>query len=475
MVDVNRMWLAMLGYHREELIGASSRGLGLWKDWSVRERLTARLRAEGSVREEPVQLVTRDGAIRDTVWSGEMIAAGDGRYMLSAFHDVTERRQLEERLLHSQKMEAVARLAGGIAHDFNNMIGVIMGFASILEEKLGPESPMRSDVQEILAAAQRSANLTRQLLAFARKQVATPVPLDLNQSLASMQKVLERLIGEDIALSMRFQEGLWPVNIDPSQFDQIIANLATNARDAIEDVGSIIIRTSNVVVDEARALAHEEAVPGEYVELSFSDTGRGMDAATQARLFEPFFTTKPKDKGTGLGLATIFGIVRQNNGFLSVYSEVGTGTTFRLFLPRYHGAAEPRPVERAPEAARGGTETVLVVEDEEQLLALAKRALSQAGYTVVAFTSPRRALSYYEGSAGSIDLLLSDIVMPEMNGKELSERLRAVRPGLAILYMSGYPADVIAQRGLLEEGTRFIQKPFKPKDLLVMVRKVLDG
>jgi two-component system, cell cycle sensor histidine kinase and response regulator CckA len=371
-------------------------------------------------------------------------------------------------------MEAVGQLAGGIAHDFNNMIGVILGFASLIEEKIGPDSPLIGDVRQILSAAQRSANLTRQLLAFARRQVASPIPLDLNQALQSMQKVLMRLIGEDITLRLHTQERLWAVKMDPSQLDQILANLTTNARDAIENVGTIVIGTENIVVDQAYAGAHAEAAPGEYVAISFSDTGKGMDEATKARLFEPFFTTKPKDRGTGLGLATIFGIVRQNNGFITVSSVVGQGTTFKLFLPRFHGEAE-QSEERPAESLRRGKETIIVVEDEEQLLSLSKSTLEKNGYTVVAFTAPQRAVSFCQTSSQPLDLLLSDMVMPQMNGKELYERLHSLRPDMKTLYMSGYPADVIAERGILEKGTHLIQKPCTPAELLAMVRRVLDG
>jgi two-component system, cell cycle sensor histidine kinase and response regulator CckA len=474
VVDVNQTFLTMFGYAREEVVGVSTRTLGLMQDWDVREEIVARLRAEGAVRDTVVRMVTKPGSVRDVLWSGSIVDLEGRKLLLSIYHDITERKQLEEKLLHAQKMEAVGRLAGGIAHDFNNMTGVILGFASLLEEKIGPSSPLVGDVQQILSAAQRSANLTRQLLAFARKQVAAPVPLDLNKSLRSMEKVATRILGEDISLKLSTQDGLWTVKIDPSQMDQILANLATNARDAIENVGTVIIETSNVVVDPACASANEGATPGEYVMLSFSDTGTGMDEATKARLFEPFFTTKPKDRGTGLGLATIFGIMRQNNGFVSVFSELGNGTTFKLFFPRHHGETETGGDAKEPTRTTGD-ETILVVEDEEQILALSKMTLEQNGYTVIGFTSPMRAVSFCEKSGRRMDLLLSDMVMPDMNGKDLSERLHSLRPGLKTLYMSGYPADVIAERGILEQGTHFIQKPFTPGNLLVMVRKVLDG
>jgi signal transduction histidine kinase len=388
--------------------------------------------------------------------------------------DITVRKQLEAQLHQAQKMEAVGRLAGGVAHDFNNMIAVILGYATLMDSTLNPLDPLRKNLQAILSAADRSAKLTKQLLAFARKQVIAPVPLNLNESLTLLQRMLTRLIGEDIDLQLRPGTDLWTVKIDPTQVDQILTNLATNARDAIENVGRIVVETSNVVVESSGFSPETDIHPGEYVLVTFSDTGKGMDKATRERIFEPFFTTKPEGKGTGLGLATVFGIVKQNNGFIHVYSEPNTGTTFRIYLPRFHGDASSRPDQRAGVPLKG-TETILVVEDEDQLLDLTCTALEQYGYVVLKANSPGEALLQCERTKGRIDLLLTDVILPGMNGKELQGRLLAMKPEMRVLFMSGYTADIVAHRGILEDGVSFLQKPFTPHSLASKVREVLGG
>ena len=371
-------------------------------------------------------------------------------------------------------MDAVGRLAGGIAHDFNNVIAIILGYAKLMEHDLSPSDPIVKKVQGIITAAERSAELTNQLLAFARKQVVKPVAVNLNDELSNLQNMLARLIGEDVVLSIKPANDLWNIKIDPSQIDQILANLSTNARDAISDVGTIAIETSNIVVDEAYCKEHLDFHPGEYVMLAFSDTGSGMDKATAARVFEPFFTTKPEGEGCGLGLATVFGIVKQNNGFINVYSEVGKGTTFKIYLPRFHGELEA-PEEKEKEIPLNGTETILVVEDEEQLLDLSKSSLELYDYTVLTAKSPGDAIVLCERTSGKIDLLITDVVMPGMNGKELKDRLEALRPGMKVIFMSGYTADVVAHRGILDASVNFLQKPFTPLALARKVREVLNG
>jgi two-component system, cell cycle sensor histidine kinase and response regulator CckA len=394
--------------------------------------------------------------------------------------DITERKKAEEalrttedRLRQSQKMEAIGRLAGGIAHDFNNMIGVILGYANLIELHLTPSDPLLKSVQAITTAAERSANLTRQLLGFARKQEVAPVPLNLNDSLSLLHKVLMRLVGEDIKLTVTTGRELWNVKIDRTQVDQILTNLASNARDSIVDVGTIHVETMNVVIDPTHPAEHPDLVPGEYVLLAFSDSGKGMDRATQERIFEPFFTTKQKGRGTGLGLATVFGIVKQNDGFIQVFSEVGVGSTFKIFLPRVLGKAE-KPIETVKDLPVRGKETVLIVEDEEQLLSLASATLEMYGYTTLAAKSPGDAILLCANPAQRIDLVITDVVMPEMNGKELLERIKLMRPGMKSLYMSGYSADIVANRGVLNEGITFLQKPFTPFVMAKKVREVLD-
>ena len=383
---------------------------------------------------------------------------------------------LEAQLHQAQKMEAVGRLAGGVAHDFNNMLAVISGHADLALERTAPDSPLRADLLEIQNAAGRSADLTRQLLAFARKQTIAPKVLDLNDTIAGMLKMLRRLIGEDIDLLWKPADSLWPVRMDPAQIDQILANLVVNARDAISGVGKITIETGRATFDEGYCETHADFIPGEYVLLAVSDNGCGMDKVTLAQLFDPFFTTKPLGRGTGLGLATVYGIVKQNQGFINVYSEPGQGTSFKIYLPRY-AASEPASARSmpAPAAVSTGTETVLLVEDEEALLKLGKLLLERLGYTVLAASGPGEALQLAEAYPDAIHLLLTDVIMPEMSGRDLWERLRALRPGLKCLFMSGYTANVIAHHGVLEEGVHFLQKPFPREVLASKLREVLYG
>ena len=314
----------------------------------------------------------------------------------------------------------------------------------------------------------------RQLLAFARKQTISPKVLDLNDTVSGMLKMLQRLIGEDIDLAWLPGHGLWPVKIDPSQVNQILANLAVNARDAIAGVGKVTIETDNVTLDEAYCADHKGFLPGQYVLLAVSDSGTGMPKEVLEHLFEPFFTTKGVGKGTGLGLSTIYGIVKQNNGFVNVYSELGQGTTFKIYLPRLQSGPLETKVEREPETLPRGTETVLMVEDEDAILRIGKAMLEELGYTVLTATTPGEAIQAMEKQGREIHLLLTDVVMPEMNGRDLADHLKAINPGLKCLYMSGYTANVIAHHGVLDEGVVFIQKPFSTRELAVKVREVLD-
>jgi CheY-like chemotaxis protein len=332
---------------------------------------------------------------------------------------------------------------------------------------------VHADLTEVLHAAHRSADLTKQLLAFARKQTLSPRIVDLNAALASLQTMMGRLVGEDIALRVLPGPDLWPVLIDPTQVDQIVANLVTNARDAIVDVGSITLTTKNIEVDEEHARGAGIA-PGDYVVLTVSDSGAGMDEATKERIFEPFFTTKEQGKGTGLGLATAYGIVRQSAGFIDIASEPGVGSTFTIYLPRFMGTAEP-PAEMKDSGVRTGLETILVVEDEPQVLDLAKKGLERNGYAVLTAVSPEVAIALCREHPGPIHVLVSDVVMPSMNGHDLNARLREMRPNLRTIFMSGYAADVIADRGLMEEGILFLQKPFALNALASKVREALDS
>ncbi|MGC4121632.1 MAG: PAS domain S-box protein [Myxococcales bacterium] len=385
-----------------------------------------------------------------------------------------EKGRLEAQLRQAQKLESVGRLAGGVAHDFNNMLCVILGHAGMSLSQLAPEHPLYASLEQIRAAATHSADLTRQLLAFARKQTVAPQVLSLNDTVSATLKMLRRLIGEDIDLRFEAGEGLWPVKVDPSQIDQILANLCLNSRDAIVGVGHIELRTRNCSVDADTCQKHPGASPGDYVQLSVRDDGHGMDRAIMARLFEPFFTTKEVGKGTGLGLATVYGAVRQNGGFIDVESAPGQGATFRIHLPRHLLAAEPAQAAKAPLAAGRGHETVLVVEDEEAVLALAVSMLERHGYRVLSAQTPRDALRQAKEHAGEIDLLVTDVIMPEMNGRELLRELLPLFPRLRSLFVSGYTADIVAPQGVLEPGVVFLQKPFSDEELVGKVREALD-
>ena len=402
--------------------------------------------------------------------------------IIGNLQDITDRKQaeaerarLQAELLQAQKMESVGRLAGGVAHDFNNMLGVILGRAELSLDLLTPAHPLYGNLDEISKAASRSADLTRQLLAFARKQTASPKVLDLNETVAGMVKILQRLIGEDIDLVWSPGPDLWPVHMDPSQIDQILANLCVNARDAIAGVGTVTIETRNAVAEPRQAVhAGEPTAAGDYVQLTVRDTGCGMDGDTVTHLYEPFYTTKEVGKGTGLGLATVYGIVSQNDGFILVDSEPGRGTTFRIYLPRHQAEVSQTAVEDSTGPAVHGRETILLVEDESSILGMATAMLRHLGYTVLATRTPSEALRLVQTHPGPIDLLMTDVVMPEMNGLELAKQAAAIRPQLAHLFMSGYTADVVLHRGLLEDGVPYLPKPFSMKELALRLREVFE-
>ena len=421
-------------------------------------------------------LVGKEGLQIDCEVSGDILRHNDGTPfgMVLFIRDLTEKKKMQTQLIQSQKMEAIGRLAGGIAHDYNNMLGVILGYTSMIEKELPSLHPAQSKIKSIISAAERSANLTKQLLAFARQQIIAPVVVNLNDELTSLQKMLGRLIGEDIKLVFNQEEKLWNTMIDPTQLTQVITNLATNARDAIENVGTITIRTENIFIDKTMASEQSEISPGEFVMLSFSDSGIGMDKKVLNHIFEPFFTTKSNSKGTGLGLATVFGIVKQNNGFITVSSEVGHGTSVKVYLPRFIG--ESNPIDESEEKiSLDGEETILIVEDEEQLLFLAKLTLERQGYKVLSALSPSEALALTENSTDPIDLLITDVVMPGMNGKELKVWMEKKYQNIKTLFISGYTSDIVAKRGVLEEGVHFLQKPFTLIALLKKVKEVLHG
>lgn len=395
--------------------------------------------------------------------------------------DITERKQAEEerrkfqdQMIQAQKMESIGRLAGGIAHDFNNMLGVIFGCVEMALLQLDQAHPVYANIKEIQGAAQRSAALTRQLLAFARRQAVSRKALNMNDTMAGMLNILQRLIGENIELVWKPGTGLWLVKMDPSQVDQILANLCVNARDAISGAGQVLIETNNVVFDAASCRQHEGLAPGEYVRLSVSDNGCGMDKETLAHLFEPFFTTKGIGKGTGLGLATVYGIVKQNEGHISIRSEPNHGTTFGIYFPRCAARVEQDRPPVLTVSASHGQETILLVEDEPLLMRLIQMMLESLGYHVFSATTPGEAIRLAEEHVGAIHLLMTDLVMPEINGRQLSKQIQKHHPQVKSLFMSGYTAEVIGANGFFEEDEHFLQKPFSRNELAAKIREILD-
>ncbi len=386
-----------------------------------------------------------------------------------------EGERLQTQFVQAQKMESVGRLAGGVAHDFNNMLSIIMGYAELASAHMKPDQPSFRHLEKIRIAVERSANLIRQLLTFARKQTVKPKVIDLNTALKGMLKMLKRLIGEDINLVWQGNSKVWQIKVDPSQIDQILANLCVNARDAITGVGKVTIETGNVVFKEGDCTDHAETVPGEYVMLAVSDDGCGMDKNTMENIFEPFFTTKELGKGTGLGLSMIYGIVRQNNGFIDVNSEPGQGTTFKIYLPRHSDETEQMP-EKSPEVPDAfGRETILLVEDESAILEVVKTMLEKFGYQVLTAPTPSEAIHAANECADDIHLLITDVILPEINGKELANNIISLYPEIKCLFISGYSDDVIAHHGILDKDVNFIQKPFSMQTLAARVRTVLDN
>jgi PAS domain S-box-containing protein len=387
--------------------------------------------------------------------------------------DITRRKLLEQQLREAQKMEAVGRLAGGIAHDFNNMLAVIMSYSALALETLAQGDPLRGEIEAIQRAAEHAASLTRQLLAYGRRQMLSPEVLDINTVVQELAAMLSRTLGEDIAVELVLQQSLWPVRVDRVQLEQVIVNLAVNARDAMPKGGRLTIETSNVELDEEYATSHWDVFPGNYVLLAMTDTGHGMDEATRALAFEPFFTTKPPGTGTGLGLSTVQGIVRQSGGNIWLYSEVGRGTTVKVYLPRVQGAVPSRGEEREVYSEEGGSETILLVEDDPAVRQATTRILTSAGYRVLATASPVEALALLAAFEGPVHLLLSDVVLPQMSGRELAQQVQAAHPGVKVLYMSGYTKNAIVHSDELPSDVKFIAKPFKAAELRRAVRQAL--
>ena len=479
-VVANQTICEMLGYTHDELLT-----LGL-RDIHPRERLgqvedlfARQIRREISLIVE-VPVLRKDGSVFAADINATTVSL-DGRPCLAGvFRDVTERaraeaerERLEAQLRMSQRLEAVGRLAGGVAHDFNNLLSVIINCAAFATQAMREEDPVRADLVEIQRAGERAAALTRQLLAFSRKQMLEPEVLSLNQVVTDIERMLRRLLGEDIDVQVRLADDLGSAVADPGQLEQVIVNLAVNARDAMPQGGRLTIETTNVDLDQEFASHHVSVTPGPFVMLAVTDTGHGMDAETKAHLFEPFFTTKEKGRGTGLGLSTVYGIVKQSGGNIWVYSEPGRGTTLKVYLPRVNAPVADRRSHLAPVMATG-SETVLLVEDEDAVRRIAERVLRGAGYQVLSAASGSSAIRLYEERGGAVDLLLTDVVMPQMSGPNLAAHLAQTNPSLKVLYMSGYADAAIIHRGVLDPGTRFIGKPFSSAELTRKVRQVLD-
>ena len=473
---VNPALFTMLGFPSADDLLQMDASRDVYVDPAARARILTRCEQFGSAIEE-VAWRRRDDSVITVRLNGRPVRAPDGTIECFEFivDDVTEQRALEERLRQTQKMEAVGRLAGGIAHDFNNLLTAILGSVDFLRRALGPEHPEHAETEEIQKAAVRAADLTRQLLAFSRQQVLAPKVLDVDALVTNLEKMLRRLIGEDVELRFVAKASRAAVLADPGQLEQVIVNLVVNARDAMPRGGKLTIETATVDLDAGYAWEHGTVEPGRYVMLAVTDTGVGIDRAAQARLFEPFFTTKEFGKGTGLGLATVYGIVKQSGGYIWVYSEPGQGATFKVYLPRVEPAGEPVAAPQPPARALGGSETILLAEDEAAVRNLARRVLEKHGYKLLLAATGRDGVQVAEQHAAPIDLLVTDVVMPEMGGRELAQRLTTLQPGLKVLYLSGYTDDAIVHHGVLDAGVAFLQKPFKPDDLVRKIRAVLDG
>jgi two-component system, cell cycle sensor histidine kinase and response regulator CckA len=516
-VDVNDIFLRESGYSRDEVLEHTLEDLNFNVNPSDREQISNALRPTGTAYNLEAQFCLKSGDIRIGLISTTTIQLGGKPHFLTSIVDITDRKrseesiqmglietrqhlriaedsrrallsiledreheekrrkELESQLAQAQKMESIGRLAGGVAHDFNNLLGAILGYTEFTLNALPDEDPLKADILEVKKAGDRAVALTRQLLAFSRKQVMQPIPVSLNECIAGLENMLRRILGEDIDIALMLAPDLGVTRVDPGQIEQVLMNLAVNARDAMPDGGKLIIETANVEADEEYVARHVEVNPGLYVQLTVTDTGCGMDNETKAKLFEPFFTTKEKGKGTGLGLSTVYGIVTQSGGNIWVYSELGRGSTFKIYLPLETSVAVERPKVSTVSKRYIGTETVLLVEDEEQLRAVARRSLEAAGYNILEAVNGDEAMRVAAQHAGDIHLLLTDVVMPKMSGRAVAQELSKQRPEIAVLYMSGYTDNAIVHHGVLDAGTHFIAKPFTAKDLRQKVREALDG
>jgi PAS domain S-box-containing protein len=474
LLAVNGAAIAHYGYRREEFLALRIEDLRPPEDIPELERHLA-TRPSGYRTTGPWRHRKKDGTIIQVETSGHEILFAGRRAEFVVIDDVTERRRLEEQFRQAQKMEAVGRLAAGVAHDFNNLLTAILGTTDLMIEDLPADHPNREGLLDIRGAAERAAVLTRQLLTFSRQQVVSPRVLRLNELITDLVKLLRRLLGEDVTIATALTPDCGPVKADPGQLEQVIVNLSVNARDAMPNGGRLMLETKNVHLDGDYPTERVTIPAGRYVMLAVSDTGTGMDAKTKARIFEPFFTTKPVGKGTGLGLATVYGVVQQSGGYIWLYTEPGHGTSFKIYLPRVDAVETEAAAEASLAGALDGSETVLVTEDEEAVRQIIEKALDAHGYRVLSARDGAEALERASVYAGQIDLLVTDVVMPDMNGRELARRLVETRPNLRTLYLSGYTDDATLHRGVLQQGVAFLQKPFSLRMLARKVREVIEA
>jgi PAS domain S-box-containing protein len=471
-LDVNRTFENLLGYRREEVVGHRADDFNFWVDPADRDKATSLIDREGGLRDWEFRFRKKTGEICTGLLSVELIEIEGRACTISSVMDITEHLALESQLRQAQKLESLGRLAGGVAHDFNNLLTVINGYSEIMLRSLGPQDPLYTPVDAIRKAGERASGLTQQLLAFSRKQIIKPRPLDVNTIVADSQRMLQRLIGEDVELTTTLDPAVGKVMSDPDQVYQVIINLVVNARDAMPEGGALEIKTENVDVDEAHAASRGDLTPGRYVRMTITDTGVGMDEKTLQNAFEPFFTTKEAGKGTGLGLSTVHGIVRQSGGFIHVRSAIGEGTAFEIYLPRMDALPAPESAAPLSQTDHGGAETLLVVEDDEAVRALTTSILSEQGYRVLEAANGEEAIRIQRAHADKIDLVLTDLVLPGMNGKVLFDRLRAECPTLKVLFTSGYTSDIIERSGLAQHVS-YLAKPFDSRSLAAKVREVL--
>jgi two-component system, cell cycle sensor histidine kinase and response regulator CckA len=472
----NRAFEAVIGMGRDQVIGKAMCDIVPKNVADAYEEADRAHQHQGEQQTYESAVVYADGSVHDIIFNKAVIPNPDGTIggTVGVMLDITERKKLEAQLIHSQKLEAVGRLAGGIAHDFNNILSVIIGYGAILQKKAPDNESLRFNVDQILAAADRAANLTKSLLAFSRAQVLDPRPIEVNDVIRKMQNLISRIIGEDIELTTKLSSKDTTAMIDIGQIDQVLMNLAANARDAISNGGVLCIETDIVELDQDFVRRYPYGKPGRHVQLTVTDTGTGMDRQTQARIFEPFFTTKETGKGTGLGLAIVYGIVKQHKGYIHVYSEQGLGTTFKIYFPVAAAPAAPNsetPVIPLPE---GGSETILLAEDDAPVRSFVRTALASSGYRVIEAVDGEDALQKFQEQKNTIRLLIFDVIMPRMSGKNAYAAIHLLRPDVPILFTSGYPADIIHKHGILDDGLDVVYKPIGPLELLHKVREVID-